>query len=94
MLTLIPFGKLQEGNHLLRGVDLSQWVVWVHQYNSSDDNPLKEKASEVKEIYSSRAVFMEIRQKKKSWPKRGIPEVFINSELGRSITGVLVLNIH
>lgn len=37
-----PFGKLQEGNHLLRGVDLSQRVVGVHQYNSSDDQPLKE----------------------------------------------------
>lgn len=63
MVTLVPFGKLQEGNHLLWGVDLSKWVVWVHQYNSSDDNPLKEKASEVKEIYRSRAVFIEIKKK-------------------------------
>lgn len=39
----IPFGKLQEGNHLLAGVDLSQRVVWVHQNNSPDDNPLEEK---------------------------------------------------
>lgn len=65
--TPIPFGKLQEGNHLLRGEDLSQRVVWVHQYNSSDDNPLKEKASFVrnKEIYSIFTVFIEIRLKKK-----------------------------
>lgn len=42
--TPIPFSKLQEGNHLLMGVDLSQRVVWVHQYNGPDDNPLKEKS--------------------------------------------------
>lgn len=41
--TPIPFSKLQEGNHLITGVDVSQRVVWVHQYNSPDDNPLKEK---------------------------------------------------
>lgn len=41
----IPFGKFQKGNHLLRGVDLSQRVVWVHQYHSSDGDPLKEKVS-------------------------------------------------
>lgn len=41
--TAIPFGKLQEGYHFLRGVDLGQRVVWVHQYNCSDDQPLKKK---------------------------------------------------
>lgn len=39
----IPFGKLQECNHLLQCVDLGQRVVGVHEYNSSNDQPLKER---------------------------------------------------
>lgn len=41
----IPFGKLQEANHFLCGVDISQRVVRVHQYKPSDDKTLQEEGN-------------------------------------------------
>lgn len=38
----VPFGKLQEADHFLWGVDISQRVVWVHQYQPPDDKTLRE----------------------------------------------------
>lgn len=38
-----PFGKLQEGKHLVWGVDLSKRIVRVHQNNSPNVHPLFEK---------------------------------------------------
>lgn len=37
----VPFGKLQEANHFLWGVDISQRIVRVHQYKPSDDKTLQ-----------------------------------------------------
>lgn len=78
--TPIPFSKLQEGNHLLTGVDLSQRVVWVHQYNGPDDNLLKEKTlPRSKRSTGVWWVFFFHRDKIKkenSLPKWSIPEVF------------------
>lgn len=37
----VPLGKLQEANHFLWGVDISQRVVRVHQYKPSDDKTLQ-----------------------------------------------------
>lgn len=38
----VPFGKLQEADHFLWGVDISQRVVGVHQYKPPDDKTLQE----------------------------------------------------
>lgn len=38
----VPFGELQEANHFLWGVGISQRVMRVHQYKPSDDKTLQE----------------------------------------------------
>lgn len=37
----VPFGKVKEADHFLWGVDISQGVVRVHQYEPPDDQTLK-----------------------------------------------------
>lgn len=41
----VPFGKLQEADHFLWGVDISQRVVRVHQYKPPDDKTLQEEGN-------------------------------------------------
>lgn len=41
----VPFGKLQEADHFLWGVDISQRVVGVHQYKPSDNKTLQEEGN-------------------------------------------------
>lgn len=41
----VPFGKLQEANHFLWGVDISQGIVRVHQHKPSHGKTLQEEGN-------------------------------------------------